>query len=1078
VRGLSLSVIATIILANRVALHYAPFAMSEIAGGGLVAAWLLLRDRSSDDTSWKARRQEARPCCRRHGWRNSAAHLPGIAVLGLIALLRPQIVLLPLAVAAIDAARRRDWEVLLRDAIAAGFLYLLGTTLFFALLLETGLFGGLRRLVGFLELYFQRLSVWESIPWWAQFLHLGIMISPPGLLIIAWRLSRLGRVLVKRRRDTLRTVRGLVARPDFAILGGGIVYLLLHAFVVPAAEARYLLVLWPIVAWILARAYASFLRRRPVLALLALLASLLFALPGLTDFHDAFYRTPLAQSLSETIVAKADDHHVVLARPTAALHPGRDRILTRFDASYHTFDWGRPAFAFHARRPAHFLPPSVTSRDTGFPVPNRLTGIVAPMDLLVVPDPFIHTTTTLPARMSPVHLVQWRPETATASITIETAVWDPQALLDEARQRPSPDRAFFGYLLDLGRPLLVAIVALIVAAGIGRIISDRLGGDGHPCREILLGFLGLGAWYFLAGSLLGLSPLVLHLPLLGLLLFRPDRWRAAFRTTRNLSTEDDPASPWTTRIGIAGVIVAILAASAPPLGMDALTYHLGLPDQYQLRGSTVPVATNAYHLYWQQAEMAFIPLVRFDPSGRGVGLFIAALWIVGLAGLAALARRLGGSPGLALLVGATSPLAIELVALTKPDLIVLALLAWGARSLLDRTNGAAAGGQAVPSAFCDILSLPRTLAPARPPAPGMALFGGARRIAALLLGGAIAVKPSAGLIALPLWLVFLGRDRTNQDGTAGQGDSPSRPYVETALLAALPILWIGRNLLASGRALPGGYEVTLLDAARGPLEALLHLARAAVVHLRDGTDGPYGPLLLLAFIAAIMRLRQAGSLERRLVAAGIIGALLWLVAGKGQARLFLPIFIAWIPSLAIAWRSLRITAKSLILLLAVISLATGLLILEEEHAPIRLAIGAIAPEHHATAWLDSHGLQEKANRLLPPEAAIFAIGEAELFPLHRRAEYDGYWEPSRVLAWAHEAHDPAEVLARLRVEGFTHVLYNPGLLERLAARGLMPAPPCGRDQAVVDEAIMSLPPVVVDLERGIEIRSLISEPGP
>jgi hypothetical protein len=530
--------------------------------------------------------------------------------------------------------------------------------------------------------------------------------------------------------------------------------------------------------------------------------------------------------------------------------------------------------------------------------------------------------------------------------------------------------------------------------------------------------------------------------------------------------------------------------------MDALTYHLGLPDQYQLRGSTLPVATNAYHLYWQQAEMAFIPLVRFDPSGRGVGLFIATLWIVGLAGLAALARKLGGSPGLALLVGATSPLAIELVALTKPDLIVLALLAWGARSLLDQTNNS-------------------------------------HRIAALLLGGAIAVKPSAGLIALPLWLVFLGRDRTSP------GDSPRRPYVATALFAALPLLWIGRNLLASGRALPGGYEVTLLAAARGPFEALLHLARSAVVHLRDGTDGPYGPLLLLAFIAAIARLRQADARERRLVAAGIIGALLWLVAGKGQARLFLPIFITWIPSLAIAWRSLRITtvtvqpvtsrlapdyinrinriirmikkifihlypahpvhpvntsrrsgkclvetgeliltAKSLILLLAVISLAIGLLILEEEHAPIRLAIGAIAAENRAAEWLDSHGLQEKANRLLPPEAVIFAIGEAELFPLHRRAEYDGYWEPSRVLAWAHATHDPAEVVARLRAKGFTHVLYNPGFLKRLAARGLMPAPPCERDQAVVDEAIMSLPAVIVDLKRGIEIRSLIPEPGP
>jgi glutamate-ammonia-ligase adenylyltransferase len=48
--------------------------------------------------------------------------------------------------------------------------------------------------------------------------------------------------------------------------------------------------------------------------------------------------------------------------------------------------------------------------------------------------------------------------------------------------------------------------------------------------------------------------------------------------------------------------------------------------------------------------------------------------------------------------------------------------------------GAAPGGQAVPSAMCDILSPPRTLVPTRPPAPRRALFGGVPDFAVVALG--------------------------------------------------------------------------------------------------------------------------------------------------------------------------------------------------------------------------------------------------------------------------------------------------------------------------------------------------------
>jgi hypothetical protein len=462
-----------------------------------------------------------------------------------------------------------------------------------------------------------------------------------------------------------------------------------------------------------------------------------------------------------------------------------------------------------------------------------------------------------------------------------------------------------------------------------------------------------------------------------------------------------------------------LGSIMPPTGMDALSYHLALPDQYLIRGTTDPIGTTSYYLFWQQYEFALLPLIAIDPTGRAANAFGFLIYVALVAGCWFLAKRDGGEAAgwIAAAAIATSPLVLNLLVLTKNDLFSCALVVWGVHCLrFDRRALNSVGG--------------------------------------LFLGAAIATKPSALFAVLPLFFLVWRLS----------GAGPLRYGLPAA--AILPIYWSLRNWKASGAFFSAAHTVPSSELLAGSSvgsmlsHAVTLLATqtecfftAFISHVGRSMDGPIGaPPLLLIVAAGLPGIFSSSSPPRSVrvaTTAGLIGCGLWILAGRDQARFLLPLIAVWVSHGAAILAQPYPKARFALGLALISSLLASAWIVESEHHVIGYHSGRVSADALLKDWLASYDVQRIGDRTLPPDAYVLAVGEAELFYLHRKADFDGYWEASRALALAHDTHDSVVLRTELKKIGYTHLLCNGLALTRLLRLNQTMSPlSCSRDLEV------------------------------
>jgi hypothetical protein len=255
---------------------------------------------------------------------------------------------------------------------------------------------------------------------------------------------------------------------------------------------------------------------------------------------------------------------------------------------------------------------------------------------------------------------------------------------------------------------------------------------------------------------------------------------------------------------------------------------------------------------------------------------------------------------------------------------------------------------------------------------------------------------------------------------------------------------------------PPGQTIAGMVAAR-----IEHLVRSFFTGYSINIDGPLGPLLLVMGIGACFGLKENPS-RRRIAAIGLAGIALWIALGLRQARFLLPLFIILAASGG-AWMVARSRLlRAAMVLTAVVSMGANVVTLHSTTLFLALQTGRLDENAYMLRWLNTWTLQQWANANLPPDAQIITVGETRFFPLERPVIFDGYWQRSRVLNWAHQLdHSETRLAGRLAAGGFTHFLFNPPSFHHDIKEEHTPLPLCERDletlHAMLDDTSLARP---------------------
>ena len=566
-----------------------------------------------------------------------------------------------------------------------------------------------------------------------------------------------------------------------------------------------------------------------------------------------------------------------------------------------------------------------------------------------------------------------------------------------------------------------ALLALDLAAyAVGRGLH-RLARPGAPpslmavLERLALGFLGLAA------VTLGLSALrALHVAVIagvvgaaaiaGAAVAVGDArsaWRARPRP---------PGPPSRAAALFAGgaallLVSPFLAAWLPDYGWDAFAYHLALPERYLFRNRIVVTPLFPHSAFPQTVEMLYLLALAL---GSAATAKLIHLQLGVLAALAAFAMARSASPRAGLLaVGilAADPLFNWELAVAYNDLAacLLALLAAAAFDEWRRTGDR-----------------------------------GALRMAAVLAGGCVAVRYTAGVVPLALAvLVWIGSRR-----------SPREKVAATAVLAALGALvlspWLLRNLVATGN--PFSPAAQSLFHAEGheyfsppALEQSLAFARG--VGLGRGLDDL---VLLPVNLTLRARVGDYAAFGFRVGVLYLVGVLAFLVFARGVplartcAALAALVALAWF----FTFQEPRYLLPALCLLAVAGGIGLDAALPRRREAAALLWLVPLAALVH-TQWTAAlllpwrygyalGGLSVAAFEAQDPALALApflrrTLGPGDrLLPVHeprgfffRGLDYVPSSAPE-LMHLVHESPTPDALAARLRGLGVTHLLVNPG----------------------------------------------------
>jgi hypothetical protein len=510
----------------------------------------------------------------------------------------------------------------------------------------------------------------------------------------------------------------------------------------------------------------------------------------------------------------------------------------------------------------------------------------------------------------------------------------------------------------------------------------------------------------------------------------------AFRRARVSRCPTDRRDDLFTRLALASVVLpvalAAVAALAPPTAKDALQYHIALPKAWLAAGALVDVPYNIPGLRALGAEMSGVwgmllgRLVSHRAGEVAFGAAMFAYFPLLLAVVHGWARERGLGRGPALIgaaLVASAPVAWEVAGASYVDLALALYVVLAFRAAARWSTG---GGVA-------------TLAEL-----------------ALALGFALSVKALAAaalvlLVLLVLLPVYRAQGRRDGARLAAAGLSAlaaglligSPWYLRTWLLTGSPLfpffpgLWPGHALGwdETRSVLFQAFNAQFGGDPKGPLDYLLLPVRLALMGRRE-TPLEWESVCGLAFLAgtplvALALWRRRLDAELGIAAAGGAWLFVWWALSAQVLRYLLPAMALWALAVAGAAAALADNGRVLARALLTATLGGQLVILSwfVGDDPLRVVLGTEPRGAYLTRRLDYYPYYRLINETLPTDATVWLIDvRRDTYHLERAYVGDYLFEDYTFRQWVAEAGSAADLRARARAAGITHLLVRHDVL--------------------------------------------------
>lgn len=378
---LPLAVIAVVVVSNRLVIHYAPFALADLAGAGAIGLWYWVDLRLPHATS--------------RGMASRAV------VVALCVLVRQHIVLIPIVNLAYQALHARRWREFLSIGFGSLFLFVIAMVFFFRLGAHADSARALRLAIASIRSYAIQPTLDPGYhPPWVYAVNLYLLLTPIGVVLAALGSAELYR---HGNADARRAVVN-------AVFGSAVV--LTYLITVSSKDARYTSPFLPLWACLQCFGLVWFLRSRPAFGVVALLALFAAVTPELWHFTQGFYRRDAQRTTATTIARWSVSTEARFLTPMGTFFPPRHYFHWN-DGAFYVYHFGVAGYVFHTLHSADNVDRRVTFTRYGYPFPDAIDSLAPPGVTMIVPGPKPYETSELPERMPLVHALRWWPRSET-----------------------------------------------------------------------------------------------------------------------------------------------------------------------------------------------------------------------------------------------------------------------------------------------------------------------------------------------------------------------------------------------------------------------------------------------------------------------------------------------------------------------------------------------------------------------------------------------------------------------------------------------------------------------------------------
>ena len=223
------------------------------------------------------------------------------------------------------------------------------------------------------------------------------------------------------------------------------------------------------------------------------------------------------------------------------------------------------------------------------------------------------------------------------------------------------------------------------------------------------------------------------------------------------------------------------------------------------------------------------------------------------------------------------------------------------------------------------------------------------------------------------------------------------------------------------------YDITFEGFLRLPWDLVFHY------------DIPLGPIFL-AFLPVLLFVRRVPPLIKYLLSASLLFLIFW-TKGSAQSRFLIPILpflsvaagYAIVEGLAGSGNWLKKIAYPVLVGLLLANIGWELIYVQSTFRPFAVMFGLESKQDYLSRELPTlYPITQSANETLPSDAKILYLGESRGYYADRVFIANTAHDPSVIVTLAHQAKDAADLAARLRALGVTHIIFNKREGTRLA----------------------------------------------